>query len=145
MPKELEERLDEALAKGDKEDAAKRLERKCGICDGLWSVHWCDQHGVAACNHCGAPYRLYFYEGQEGQQKRVDKPPELLIREDWRGWTKALWKEKKTNIAPGFFCFPGSSYDVSTREDHEALAEWEKVHPDPKEFAESVSGVANSK
>lgn len=108
----------------------------CEICRSPWAVHWCDHHGIAACNTCGAPYRLYHYEGKGSDRKRVDKPAELLVKPEWREWTRALWKEKGTNVAPGFFCFQGSSYDWSKPGDHEALEAWEKAHPDPKEFSQ---------
>jgi len=100
----------------------------CLICGRDPGFRWCDHHGIGACLQCGAPYRIYHYDGEGDQKKRVDKPPELLIKSEWLEWTKAYWRDVHRNVSPGAFNMPGSSYEVATREDVEALDEWAKSH-----------------
>lgn len=89
---------------------------------------WTDTHGIGACTICGAPYRLYHYDGEGADAKPVDKPPQLLIKPDFVALTKEYWGEHKRNVAPGAFNMPGSSYEVATSEDFRASSEWWKTH-----------------
>lgn len=107
---------------------------KCSICGTEPHFRWTDTHGIGACLQCGAPYRLYHYD--ENQQ-RVDKEPELLILPEWLPLTKQYWNETHRNVAPGCFNFPGSSYEVASKEDFEENEKWFEAHKDefPKEDA----------
>ena len=93
---------------------------KCEICDAI-NPHfeWCDTHGIAVCSQCGNPYRLFHYEGE----KRVDKPPESLTKEEFKPIMRQYWEETKTR-QPKPFCIPGSSYDPTTVAQVKAYNQW---------------------
>lgn len=93
----------------------------CKICDSCATYRWTDSHGVGACRNCGAPYLLYHYDDNS---KRVDKPAELLIGEDYIALARRYWAEHGRNVAPGYGNFPGSSYEVATQEDFKIFDEW---------------------
>lgn len=105
---------------------------KCEICGEDLGFRWTDTHGIGACVICGAPYRIYHYSADN---KRLDLPPELMVRLDCVGWTREYWKETKKNCAPGIFNFPGSSYEVATEDDFASFNEWLKSHPVPETTA----------
>lgn len=110
----------------------------CGICgDGRLCIRWTDHHGVGACSRCGAPYRVYHYEGD----KRVDKPPQLLFLPEWVPLMKRYWEENHRNCDPGAYNMPGSSYEVATEEDFGVHANWMEAHKDehPKPAGEVVA------
>lgn len=94
---------------------------ECVICgDGFRGFRWTDTHGIGACVNCGAPYTIYHYEGG----KRLDKPPECLIKKEFVEATKAYWEARRMNVAPGAFNFPGSSYEVASEEEFKSASEW---------------------
>lgn len=102
---------------------------KCDICKTEpISFRWTDTHGFGACIRCGCPYKLYHYEGPEGQQHRVEKSPELLLLPEWVPITRRYWEETHRNCDPGAYNFPGSSYEVASREDFESYGSWMQVH-----------------
>jgi hypothetical protein len=97
----------------------------CGICgDHPLGIRWTDTHGIGACLRCGAPCKVYHYEGD----KRVEKPVELLILPEFVALTKQYWTERHRNVAPGSFNFPGSSYEVATEEDFKSANDWWANH-----------------
>lgn len=104
----------------------------CTCCDEPLSFQWCDTHGIAACNTCGMPYRIYHYEGPEGQQKRIDKPPECVIVEAWQAVGRRYWQEQKMRVFPAEFDMGisrgGRSYSGASIEEHEAFWSWVKAH-----------------
>ena len=105
----------------------------CVVCDEPLLYRWTDTHGIGACCRCGAPYRLYHYE----DNRRVEKPPELLLKQAWVPLTRCYWQEAQRNVSPGFGNFPGSSYEVATRADVDSVNAWLEAHkeqwpaPDP--------------
>ena len=107
----------------------------CEICNGPLRCRWTDTHGIGACFHCGAPYRIYHYE----DNRRVEKPPELLLKQEWVELTRRYWQEVGRNVSPGFGNFPGSSYEVVTREDADSVNAWFDAHKDewPGELVEA--------
>lgn len=101
-------------------------EIQCGICEANFTFRWTDTHGVAACVNCGAPYRIYHYELVGEKTERVEKPPELLIAPEYLDLSKTYWREHHRNIAPGIYNFPGSSYEVASKEDFQIANDWWK-------------------
>lgn len=102
-----------------------REEAICAICeDPRPHYRWTDTHGIAACGTCGAPYRIYHYE----DNRRVDRPPLLMLREEWVPLTRRYWQETQRNCDPGAFNFPGSSYEVATDADCRVYSEWMEAH-----------------
>ena len=100
---------------------------ECLICDAELRCRWTDTHGVGACLCCGAPYTLYHYE----DKKRIDKPPKLEIKEEWKSTIKRYWEENKSNCSPGAFNLPGSSYEVASLEDFNNFSEWMEKQEKP--------------
>ncbi len=96
-------------------------EPACIVCESKYAFRWTDTHGIGACITCGAPYRLIHYDENK---KREDGPPELLTRVEWLPWVRAYWEKNRRNAFPGYGNFPGSSYEVATKEDVEALNTW---------------------
>jgi len=96
----------------------------CQICDTPLVCRWTDTHGVGACLSCGVPYRLLHYEND----KRVEKPAQLLLKEKWVPSIRRYWQEVGRNVAPGAFNFPGSNYEVATQEDATAFDGWVEAH-----------------
>ena len=98
----------------------------CVVCGSALCFRWTDTHGVGACTKCGAPYRIYHYEND----KRVERPPECLLLPEWVPPLTKYHAETGRNCDPGAFNLPGSSYEVATQEDVDALDAWLKAHPD---------------
>lgn len=94
---------------------------KCEVCDKEFVMRWTDTHGVGACLECGIPYTIYHYDENN---TRIDKPPKLAVKLEWVPIFKRYWDEKKLNCCPGAYNFPGSSYEVATPEEFEAVEEW---------------------
>lgn len=97
----------------------------CGKNPPCWS--WTDAHGVAQCYDCGAPYRIWHYEGPKGEEKRVEKPPELLLKSSYVETFKAYWQTHKRRMPSGFSFLGGQ--ELATREDAIALNDWLEANP----------------
>lgn len=110
----------------------------CHICDKPLSFRWTDTHGVGACMTCGAPHRLYHYE----DGNRVEKPAEPLLAEPFAPLLRRYFTETGRNVDPGAFNFPGSSYEVATREDFETLKAWEQKHIEEFLIADAIAKLA---
>ena len=95
----------------------------CEICNDKLVITWTDTHGVAACIRCNSPYRIYHYEGDGENRKRIDKPPEILFRSDWVDRLKIYWQENKSRI-PNGINMPGSSYEQCTPGDMATFNEY---------------------
>ena len=107
---------------------------KCEICENDLAIRWTDTHGIGACITCGTPYKIYHYDENN---KRVDKSAENLILPEWISLMKQYWNENKRNCDPGAFNFPGSNYEVATKEDFEIYNKWMEKHKN--EWPEIVS------
>lgn len=94
----------------------------CAVCDKELSLSWTDTHGVAQCRACGVPYRVYHYEGS----RRVEKPIELMVLEEWRPLIKRYHAETSHRVPSGC-SFPGGQ-EVATRTDMEAWKRWLDAH-----------------
>jgi hypothetical protein len=95
----------------------------CTICNKLnpiWS--WTDTHGIAQCMTCGTPYRLYHYEGNADDIKRVEKPPTLCVDQKYIPVLQEYWKQIKRTI-PGHHSFPGGQ-ELANDEDIEIFNKW---------------------
>lgn len=98
---------------------------KCETCDTerpMWA--WTDTHGIAQCMRCGTPYRLYHYEGEEGNERRVEKPPELCVKLEYIPVLREYWNQTH-RIIPSGFSFPGGQ-ELASNKDHEDFSEWMK-------------------
>jgi hypothetical protein len=75
--------------------------------------------GVAACGSCGLPYRLYHYEGEGDDQKRVEKPPSIAVKESWLPLARRYWIETHQRTFPAAFDFMsgrgGRTYSGASR------------------------------
>jgi hypothetical protein len=104
----------------------------CQVCDAdrvLWA--WTDSHGVAQCSMCGAPYRLFHYDGEGNERRRVEKPPELLV--DAEAARRCFVATGAKLSAVGLhLSFPGG-YDVASRDDIRKVSEWWKSQPETAE------------
>jgi hypothetical protein len=94
------------------------MDQNCEICEHRLSVCWRDQHGIAACVTCGAPYRIYHYDADH---KRIDKKPELLLQSKWVPLMRRYWSEEHRNVAPGAYMFVTPSREIA---DTECLSNW---------------------
>ena len=93
----------------------------CEICEKELRFSWTDTHGVGQCINCGAPYRIYHYDGDH----RLDKPPELQIKEEYRERIKQYFRENQRKIPSGFsFGYAGTTQELATREDAEKFYSW---------------------
>lgn len=97
----------------------------CQICkqDSSWS--WTDTHGVAQCHVCGTPHRIIHYEND----KRIDKEPEIAVRDECVPFVQKYWEAKKSRI-PGGHSFPGG-YELTTDEEQERFADWWETNAEP--------------
>lgn len=107
---------------------------KCICCEDDLAFQWSDTHGVGACIKCGMPYRIFHYEGPEGAQKRVEKPPECCILEVWQPIGKRYLQETGRRVFPAEFDMgfgrEGRSYSGATPDDHSAFWKWIDEHKD---------------
>lgn len=100
----------------------------CGICEEPLHCRWTDTHGVGACRKCGAPHRLYHYEGEGNAKRPVDKASELLTLPAFVPLLRRYHQETGRNCSPGAFNLPGSSYEVAVDEDFETLDRFVELH-----------------
>lgn len=101
----------------------------CSLCESSLSFSWTDHHGIAQCVHCGAPYTVFHYDAEN---RRIEKPPELLLTEDLERARRfhADTKRKLSAVGMGL-SFPGG-YDVAGQEDCDAYAEWSESQLRPE-------------
>lgn len=104
---------------------------KCLVCDTEQpGFAWTDRHGIAQCSKCGAPYRLFHYEGEGDARKRVEKPPSCLADDVDVATMRLCWAETRARFsAVGFgLSFSHGSYDVATESEYEQVAKWYEAH-----------------
>lgn len=115
---------------------------KCQCCDESLRFQWSDTHGVGVCVTCGLPYRLYHYEGEGEDRRRVDKAPEVAVTADGINIAKRYWGEEKRRVFPAAYDMglgrTGRSYSGATEDDCDAFAAWWGAHkaeyqPSPKD------------
>ena len=98
---------------------------KCTICnteDPQWA--WTDTHGIAQCWTCGAPYRLYHYEGDP--PRRIEKPPTLLLKDEYIELCQRFHRETGYKM-PGGFSF-SQDYERASTVDRRAFNDWMDQH-----------------
>ena len=118
-----------------KPPTAEVLPAICAVCDAKAGYRWTDTHGVGACLNCGAPYQLFHYEKDaNGESNRIPSEPvwlsKCLIKPSWLAITRRYWREVGRNVNPGGFNFPGSTYEVATKEDFLSMNDWFAAHKD---------------
>jgi hypothetical protein len=101
--------------------------QKCAVCESELSFRWTDTHGVGVCTTCGAPYTLYHYD--EATNARLDKPPELALKESGVEIARRYWNEKRRRVFPaccdmGILGSRSCSYSGATSEDIRLFGEW---------------------
>lgn len=102
----------------------------CVTCDeSRPSFRWTDTHGVAVCNRCGTPYRLFHYDEDD---KRVEKPPTVCLNDDGVQIARRYWAEAHRMVYPGCYDMGimrgSSSYSGATEDDAEAFGKWYEQH-----------------
>jgi hypothetical protein len=107
--------------------------QKCAVCDNGLCFKWADTHGVGVCYECALPYVIYHYDADK---KRVDKPPEVAVKEEWLPAARAYYAETKRKVFPGSYSFMshgGRTYCGATEDDIRAFDNWigahEELHP----------------
>lgn len=95
----------------------------CEICGNESKMFaWTDTHGVAQCLQCGTPYVLYHYEGEGNERRRIEKEPEIAVRDEWVPLLREYW-EKEHRTIPGGHSFPGGQ-EMASQADEEAFSTW---------------------
>ena len=107
--------------------------QKCLGCDKPLRVQWTDTHGIGACIDCALPYRIYHYEGEGENARRVEKAPECPIYPEWVEVGRRYHQETGGRMFPGEFSFMGvrsgdRTYCGSTLADMRAWDDWLKAH-----------------
>lgn len=97
----------------------------CQICGSEPAWSWTDTHGVAQCFTCGTPHQIYHYENN----RRVDKAPEIAVRDECVTFIQQYWDETKSRI-PGGHSFPGGQ-ELATRDECWRFGEWWKLNATP--------------
>jgi len=98
---------------------------KCKLCEKDLHFRWTDTHGVAVCDNCGLPYTVYHYK----DDKPVDKPPEVAIKESWIPLGKKYWNEHHQMVFPasydmGILASRDYSYSGATASDIQQFDNW---------------------
>lgn len=75
-------------------------EEPCQICGEVLRFEWTDLHGEANCINCQVPYKIYHYDDKN---KRVEKPPEISIKEKYIPAMKKYWEEFGKGLGLGNF------------------------------------------
>lgn len=113
----------------------------CDCCGERFGFRWCDTHGIGACITCGLPYVIYHYDGPQGEQKRVEKPPECALNENGLEIAKRYWTETHRRVFPAYYDMGilggrETSYSGATEDDCRVFIEWyAKEYPKPAEAA----------
>lgn len=114
---------------------------KCKICDTDPIFKWTDTHGIGVCCYCGMPYKIIHYDNG----KRIDKDPEIAVKEEWVAIARKYFNETKSTVFPacydiGIFPTRGSSYSGATLNDIEEWRKWLDDHEDeiPKSIDEEI-------
>lgn len=103
------------------------VSRICETCDTKdMSFAWTDTHGIAQCTTCGTPYRLLHYEGEGNDRKRVEKPPENIVDDEYKDVLRRYWSETH-RVIPSGCSFPGG-YELATLEDCDSFNKWMDAH-----------------
>ena len=97
----------------------------CQICGSEPAWSWTDTHGIAQCFTCGTPYRIYHYEND----RRIDKEPELAVRDECVEFVQRYWDETKSRI-PGGHSFPGGQ-ELTNDDERKRFSEWWKINAEP--------------
>jgi len=66
--------------------------QSCGVCETALALQWTDFHGVAICQTCHCPYRVYHFDDKENPNKRTSDIPTLDVREQDIPMLKRIWK-----------------------------------------------------
>ena len=105
---------------------------KCEICKKDLCFQWSDTHGVGVCVYCGLPYKIFFYEDEGDSRKRVEKAPEVAVKEEWLPLARKYYDETKRRVFPCAFDMGvghgGRSYSGSTAEDVSEFNNWMEAH-----------------
>lgn len=96
---------------------------ECPICNQRPVFSWTDTHGVAQCGTCGAPWLIYHYEGEGAESKRVDKPPELIVRPEYVQPLRD-YRAQTGRMIPSGHSFPGSNQELASDGDQRAFNAW---------------------
>lgn len=113
---------------------------KCAVCDTKHpGFRWTDTHGVGACLTCGTTYRIYRY-GEDG--KRLAGPPAITLKPEWIDLHRRAFADLRHNVMPGAYNMPGSSYEVATRADADAVNAWFEAHKSEWPEQPESEGVA---
>lgn len=83
------------------ETSLEKIMSKCDCCGNDFVMTWTDTHGIAACCHCGLPYKILHYEGEGEDLKRIEKPPEICLKEGGLEIAKEYWEKFKMRVFPG--------------------------------------------
>ena len=94
----------------------------CIVCDQKPAWAWTDTHGIAQCIHCGTPYRIFHYEGEGENSKRVDKAPACVVLPAWVPLLRR-YREETKHMIPGGHSF-SPDYEVAKPDDFEAFNSW---------------------
>lgn len=102
---------------------------RCQICGNETYFRWCSMYGFGACVICGAPYKIYFFDGDGPNKRRVFRAPQLMIDPAWVPLAKRYWREKHRNVDPGAYNLNGEM-EVASRDDFQIHDEWIEAHCD---------------
>lgn len=107
----------------DDEPDEEEFMNKCKVCNDDLSFSWTDTHGVGQCFTCGVPYRIFHYDEEH---KRVDKPPELAVLEEYISLLIEYWNETQSRIPSGH-SFPGGQ-ELASHAERVQFSEWMHAH-----------------
>jgi len=65
---------------------------------------------------------LYHYEGEGNERRRIEKEPEIAVRDEWVPLLREYW-EKEHRTIPGGYSFPGGQ-EMASQADEEAFSTW---------------------
>lgn len=102
----------------------------CKLCDNPLYFRWTDTHGIGVCANCGLPYAVYHYDKDN---KLVNKPPEVAIKESWIPLGQKYWNEFHRMVFPasydmGILGNRDRSYSGATHADIQQFNEWLEDH-----------------
>ena len=108
----------------------------CLICDRQAGFQWTDTHGVGQCSSCGAPYRLYHYDGAN---QRIDKPAEFILFPELIPLLRQFIAESPGRCIHAGCSFPGG-YEKASNSQANEYYEWLDAHG-----AKEICEVARAK